>query len=120
MGVHRHRGTRWNTSVEKSDSVVLEGTVWNPGEAIMASRSSGHGQSGHLLAPGNDVTAFGLPSPFADTPKASFCRASLNRTGMAAGFWRAPSLATSPRRVRARGVAGSPHEHRRGCRLVRP
>ena len=24
MGVHRHRGTRWNTPIENSDPIVLE------------------------------------------------------------------------------------------------
>ena len=116
VGVHRHRGTRWNTSVENSDSSrprtgpcgTLAQPSWRRDHRATASRDTCWRRS-------TDVTAFGLPSPFADTPKASFCCVSLNRTGMAAGFWRAPSLATSRRRVRARGVAGSPHEHRRAA-----
>jgi hypothetical protein len=43
MGAHRHRGPRWNTSIENPDPIVLEKDRVEPRAAIMASRSSGHG-----------------------------------------------------------------------------
>ena len=83
VGVHRHRSTRWHTSVEKSDSVVLERDRVESWRSDHGVEIIGPRPSRQALAPVNGMTAVGVTSPFDDTPTAAICRVSLNRSGRA-------------------------------------